>query len=123
MAFFESVLKGVDDLSKGAMRGVENTLSSNKAINGIRGMGKFVLGAQDDGVRGFLAGMSKEGNGFKNSLKGAYTKELENGKRALNYKAVAGTYVGASLVGRVATGGGVYRDNTGHTNLAGVPFI
>lgn len=37
--------------------------------------------------------------------------------------AVAGTAVSAGIVGRVATGGGLYRDRYGNVNVPGVPFI
>ena len=38
-------------------------------------------------------------------------------------KAIAGTYVGASVAGRVLTGGGIYRDSTGNPNIPVIPFI
>lgn len=46
---------------------------------------------------------------------------MVNGK--IDGKAVAGTAIGASVVGRVATGGGLYRDKDGNVNIPGVPFI
>lgn len=46
---------------------------------------------------------------------------MVNGK--IDGKAVAGTAIGASIVGRVATGGGLYRDKDGNVNIPGVPFI
>ena len=36
---------------------------------------------------------------------------------------VAGTAVTAGVAGRVATGGGIYRDRYGNVNVPGVPFI
>ena len=41
----------------------------------------------------------------------------------VDMKKVAGTYVAASVAGRVATGGGLYRDKDGNVNLPGIPFI
>lgn len=36
---------------------------------------------------------------------------------------IAGSYMGVSTAGRIATGGGLYRDSNGNTNIIGVPFI
>lgn len=38
-------------------------------------------------------------------------------------KKIAGTTVGIGVAGRIATGGGLYRDRYGNVNLPGVPFI
>lgn len=43
--------------------------------------------------------------------------------KQLNAKAVAGTAVTAGMAARIATGGGLYRDRNGNTNLPVVPFI
>ena len=36
---------------------------------------------------------------------------------------IAGSYIGVSAAARVASGGGLYKDRNGNTNIAGVPFI
>lgn len=41
----------------------------------------------------------------------------------LKYGKIAGSYIGASAIGRVASGGGIYKDGEGRTNLIGVPFV
>lgn len=108
----------VDDIGNFAYKNGKGDLTklrSNKAINPI---GKFLLGESDTGIRGTL-GAIKEGKSFTNAVKGAY----QTAEGGLNYKAIAGTYVGASLAGRVATGGGLYRDSTGNVNAPGIPFI
>ena len=38
-------------------------------------------------------------------------------------KKIAGTAVGVGVAGRIATGGGLYRDKYGNVNVPGVPFI
>ena len=91
------------------------TLKANQGINDVY---EFFMGASNSGIRGTLNNLA-DGQGFGQAVKGAYTT-AEGG---LNYKAIAGTYIGGSLVGRVATGGGVYRDQTGKINMPGVPFI
>lgn len=57
-----------------------------------------------------------------NSLKIGHTVE-EGGERFLNPKAVAGTAMAVGIAGRVATGGGLYRDQYGNFNVPGIPFI
>lgn len=36
---------------------------------------------------------------------------------------IAGGYMGVSAAGRIATGGGLYKDSNGNFNIIGVPFI
>ena len=121
MSIWNDVLKGIDDGAEIANKALEGHLRSNKAINSI---GKFVLGGTDDGIRGFAKNMSKEGTSFSDAAKSAYTKISKDGKsKSLNYKAIAGTYVGASLAGRVLTGGGIYKDKNGNNNVPIIPFM
>lgn len=119
--FADDILRGMDGLfdaiktSKG-----ESLLRSNQAINKV---GKFVLGEVGEnasGIRGTLQYMSEAGGGkkFMEAAKAAHMTGY-----GLNYKAIAGTYVGAATVGRLATGGGLYKDRNGNNNLIGVPFI
>ena len=65
----------------------------------------------------------KAGHDFKTALNAGFTKAGENGVRQIRYDRVAGAAFGASVVGRVATGGGLYRDRYGRVNAPGVPFI
>ena len=65
----------------------------------------------------------KAGHDFKTALNAGFTKAGENGVRQIRYDRVAGAAFGASVVGRVATGGGLYRDRYGRVNASGVPFV
>lgn len=115
--FAKNAIDFVDDIGNFAYKTSDGNLTklrSNKAINPI---GKFIMGESDTGIRGTLNAMAK-GDGFVDAVKGAYT----NGDK-LNYKAIAGTYVGAAAAGRVLTGGGLYRDSTGNVNMPVVPFV
>ena len=50
-------------------------------------------------------------------------KLVRNSTKAnLNYGKIAGSYIGVSAAARVASGGGLYKDRNGNTNIAGVPF-
>lgn len=44
-------------------------------------------------------------------------------KWRLSGRRVAGAFVGASAFGRLASGGGIYKDADGNTDIIGVPFI
>ncbi len=70
------------------------------------------------GVRDTMTGM-KSGRGFTRSVTDAFTDA--QGKTRLDR--VAGTFVGASAAARVATGGGLFKDRNGSTNIIGLPFI
>jgi hypothetical protein len=41
----------------------------------------------------------------------------------VDLKRAAGTYMTASIGARVISGGGLYKDRNGNTNLPGIPFI
>lgn len=119
------ILKGINgfagSINIGDLKyGDKTILESNKAINKI---GKFVMGEADTGIRGTLGALS-EGKGIGDALKSAYGTGGElKGIKDLNWKAAAGTYVGAAAAGRILTGGGIYRDSTGNVNVPVVPFI
>lgn len=121
-SFMDDIVKGVKDIG--------NTLHSNKAINKI---GKNMGGGFEVGARM----MGKAGYNKADSVGEALTRTFatngddlyKNGKRIAdakanwNYGKIAGSYIGVSAAARVASGGGLYKDKNGNTNIAGVPFI
>lgn len=121
-SFMDNVVKGVKDIG--------NVLHSNDAINKI---GKNMGGGFEVGARM----MGKAGYNKAGSVGEALTKTFatngddlyKNGKRIAdakanwNYGKIAGSYIGVSAAARVASGGGLYKDKNGNTNIAGVPFI
>lgn len=114
------VLKGLNSFADNVQWNGKSILRSNEAINKV---GKFVMGEADTGIRGTLGALS-EGKGIGDALKSAYGTGGElKGIKDLNWKAAAGTYVGAAAAGRILTGGGIYRDSTGNVNVPVVPFI
>lgn len=56
------------------------------------------------------------------TLDRALSDGFMNGDK-LRMDRVAGTFVGASAAARLATGGGLYKDRNGSTNIIGLPFI
>jgi hypothetical protein len=99
---------------KEAMEAAGTKLKSNDAING----------AFDFLTKGFkdtYSNMSK-GDGVTDAVKKAYSKNGD-GTGGLALGAIAGSYMTASAGYRLVSGGGVYRDKNGNTNLTGVPFV
>ena len=90
-----------------AASGIQNPTFANKA-------GDFFGG----GVRNTVQGM-KNGQSFGKALVNAHTDA--SGK--IRYDRVAGSFMTASAAARIATGGGLYKDRNGSTNMIGVPFI
>lgn len=114
-AFMDDLVGTVTKAAKG--------IESNKAINPLnKGIGNFTGGIE--GV-----GRVLNGEGFGTAMKNTFGKMDDTGKlltgekAGWNNKKIAGSFLGASAVGRIATGGGVYKDGNGNTNLVGVPFV
>lgn len=96
-------------------RMIGNALAKNNMAFKI---GDAISGGVRDTMRS-----RKMGHDFKTALNAGFTKAGENGVRQLRMDRVAGAAFGASVVGRVATGGGLYRDRYGRVNAPGIPFI
>lgn len=64
---------------------------------------------------------------FKSSHEGARWDNIVinkgNDEWRLSGRRVAAGFVGASSLGRLASGGGIYKDADGNTDIIGVPFI
>lgn len=83
------------------------------------------------GLPSFVRGLNKEtGAKYKGgrvssaAQHAGYIKKDAAGEITdIDYGKIAKGYMGASAVARVATGGGLYKDNQGNTNIAGLPFI
>lgn len=87
-------------------KGVQNATVMNKVGDAVWG-----------GVRDTSAAI-KGGQGVSQALATGF----KNGDK-LRMDRVAGTFVGASAAARVATGGGLYKDRNGSTNIIGLPFL
>lgn len=66
---------------------------------------------------------------FESSHEGArwdnivMNKGKEGDEWRLSGRRVAAGFVGASSLGRLASGGGIYKDADGNTDIIGIPFI
>lgn len=87
--------------------GISNPTMANKA-------GDFFAGGIRDTIQGIKSGQS-----IGQSITNAHTDAF--GK--IRYDRVAGSFMTASAAARIATGGGLYKDRNGSSNMIGVPFI
>lgn len=106
-------LRAVGGNVKKAVKG-EVIHHSNDAIS------KIGAGVLNNGLGGAQVAYNvlKKNQGIKE----AAAEVFKNGDK-LNYGKIAGSYIGMSAAARVATGGGLYKDRNGSTNIAGIPFI
>lgn len=108
-SFQDGLIDGIRSLTTPKLR-------SNQAINGI------AKGAINNGTGAFEVAhrvMGPQKQGFKQAVKETFS----HADGTLNYGKIAGSYIGASAAARVVSGGGVYKDQNGNSNLIGVPFI
>ena len=61
----------------------------------------------------------RDGGNFWDALESAHT----NDDGSLRWGRVAGTYAAAAVGSRIISGGGLYKDRYGNSNIPGVPFI
>lgn len=121
---------GKDDLAKKVsnMKGMPITKAQKSGLTGF-GKADRVAGIQNatlmnkvgdavaGGFKDTYTGL-KSGRGLSRSLSDAYMDgdKLRGGR-------VVGSFMAASAGARIATGGGLYKDRNGSTNIIGVPFI
>lgn len=111
-------------------------LEANKAINAFNNKTGGFLG----GITGTVDRMRPQkmigplrpgerrqrvpGVGFFDAVREAH-KATGNEMSIGGYSAkkIAGSYIAASAAGRIATGGGIYKDKDGNTDVIGIPLI
>lgn len=138
---------------KAARQGLGAILSSNKPINPIDRTMSWIRKMADDRIAGSKAikeelgyekvgksrtKISKDGEELKYSKKTGYgdkmsdwdrakamVKDKKTGKYSPTRIAAAGlgAYAVPATAGRLASGGGIYKDSQGNTDIMGIPFI
>lgn len=119
--------KAIKNKKTGKMNNIKMTSYSNnkkkiKLSNNIQKRPTFGEKTGDflgGGIRDTYKNMTTKDMSFGKALKDAH----RNPDGKINMKRVAGTYVAASSVGRIASGGGIMKDKNGNTNVIGIPFI
>lgn len=109
-------MEALDATSKAAAKQV---LEGNVAKTGQRVAQKALKSNMTGGIANTIHKMDGGAN-FKKALRSAHMNTAGTG---LDYKKVAGTAATVGIAGRVATGGGLYRDRYGNINVPGLPFI
>lgn len=102
-----------------SLEGWSNFLKSNEAINKLSNLepAKGIV----DSIENVLSRKDS-----KESLIDAITRAHSKGNAkdaGISAARVAGSFVGASTAYRVVSGGGLYKDRNGNTNIAGIPFV
>ena len=109
-------MEALDATSKAA---AQQILKTNAAQTGQKVAQKALKNTMTSGIANTIYKMDGGAN-FKQALKSAHMNAAGTG---LDYKKVAGTAATISVAGRVASGGGLYRDRYGNVNVPGLPFI
>lgn len=112
-----------DDFVGGMAAGEKAILGTNEAVqkvDSLGGMAGMAVGKIMGSTKGTAGGLVNDGySGAK--------KFLSNDDGSLNKSRLAmtafGAYAAPALAGRVITGGGLYRDDEGNFDIAGIPFI
>ena len=133
--FIEGASKGIGDA--GAIKMSVNKVASNMTNSQLKFAKKGKIVAQANYTKGIQnpTVMNKLGDAMVGGIRdtGAAMKGGQNISKALatgfmdgdklRMDRVAGGFVTASAAARIATGGGLYKDRNGSTNIIGVPFI
>ena len=111
-------------LSAGA---VSKKIAHTKTTGAFKAGMAFGNSAPMAGIRGSVSNINNNRHAgkalnIKGSIMAAHSKggDIANG---IDMKKVAGTAATIGVAGRVATGGGLYRDRYGNVNVPGLPFI
>ena len=109
-----------DAMHKADFTGVGDVLLAKNHAKHSLGykLGDALGGGIRDSVRSFSHNKS-----LSTALKAGFTKTAKDGTTSIRAGRVAGAVMTAGVAGRVASGGGLYRDRYGRVNVPGVPFI
>ena len=76
-----------------------------------------------DAVAGGIRDSAKYYRKNDTTIKDSLNVGFKNSKGELRPERIAGAAFGIGVAGRVVSGGGLYKDRNGNTNIPGVPFI
>ena len=130
MASFGRLLaEGAKDFAAGVYKGMDGQATNkvtkkmlNRKSSQMVNMGSaFAKSAPMKGISGSASHYMQAPKANRSVINSIKAGHMTNGN--LDMKKVAGTAATIGVAGRVATGGGLYRDRYGNTNLPGIPFI
>lgn len=99
-----TLAEAFDMASRGS--GAANPTSIETVFNGSNSLARSLFESSHKGARWDNIVMNKGGDEWR-----------------LSGRRVAAGFVGASSLGRLASGGGIYKDADGNTDIIGIPFI
>ena len=118
MGFVRSSANWVDTASKkltprcsGAINSVDNAMDAG-SVFGKDGMIHRVFGTDEAAEKWWRVGVKETDDAGK-----------VTGRHYYDARKVFGGIVGASVGARLLSGGGVYKDRDGNTDLIGIPFV
>lgn len=94
-------------------------LHSNEAINPIENGVPMRASGMFGSIPASYHNIKNAKMGWKEGIQAAH----QNAEGSYAPAAIAGSFIAAGAAYRVASGGGVYKDQNGNTNLVGIPFI
>ena len=115
---------GMEALDKSSRKAAQKELESSAGKMGAKVGNKAMNNTMTTGIAKTIYNMDG-GMKFKQAIRSAHSiaDDTVQGGTRLSKRKIAGTVATASIAGRVATGGGLYRDRYGNVNVPGVPFI
>ena len=118
MGFVRSSANWVDTAFKkltprcsGAINSVDNAMDAG-SVFGKDGMIHRVFGTNEDAEKWWRIGVKETDDAGK-----------ETGRHYYDARKVFGGFIGASAGARLLSGGGIYKDRDGNTDLIGIPFV
>ena len=119
MGFVRSSANWVNDAFKkltprcsGAIDSVDDAMMNASSVFGKDGMIHRVFGTDKDAEKWWRIGVKETDDAGK-----------VTGRHYYDARKVFGGIVGASVGARLLSGGGVYKDGNGNTDLIGIPFV
>lgn len=131
------VTKAIDKSKNIAAKNAEKGMRINNNIKRVPSKSKVVMepttsakvgnwagGGTRDSIKAYK-NMGDSDKSMIDAIKKGHKKVGADGKLLEDYDMgkIAGTTFSVGVAGRIATGGGLYRDRYGNVNLPGVPFI
>lgn len=139
MGKYQKMARGVEHLAKGIYSQMDdqaakkfNKTMTKKAIGSMTSSNAYKAGVSISKATPFKGIMDSTREYYKHSnagqtgmstVKNAIIQGHKNANGKADFGKIAGTAVTIGVAGRVATGGGLYRDRYGNVNIPGLPFI
>lgn len=108
--FFKTIMKDASKVAHGPV---------GQVFDKHTGLGSFVHGFTKEGGKDFQGNAISRAAQNAGYISKSAAGEIDN----INFGKIGKGYLAASAGARVVTGGGLYKDGQGNTNLIGVPFI